>query len=103
MPKQSQTNKVARQKQPYNHSSEVSQSVDCVELFKETHVRGGTEFEDAKVMIDQQRVELEEAKRMIEEKDIRAVNFINGRNEEDGRRNASGTEGTMIPCCLELL
>ncbi|TYK24203.1 CACTA en-spm transposon protein [Cucumis melo var. makuwa] len=36
--------------------------------------------------------------RDITEKDIEAANFTNGRNEEDGRRNESGTKGTMIPC-----
>ncbi|KAA0060616.1 CACTA en-spm transposon protein [Cucumis melo var. makuwa] len=53
---QSQTNKVVRQKQPYNHSSgsksflqrqhelteRKCESVDRVELFQETHVRAGT-------------------------------------------------------------
>uniref|UniRef100_A0A9I9E2X0 CACTA en-spm transposon protein n=1 Tax=Cucumis melo TaxID=3656 RepID=A0A9I9E2X0_CUCME len=38
---QSRTNKAARQKQPYNHSS-GGQPVDRVELFRETHVRAGT-------------------------------------------------------------
>ncbi|KAA0034838.1 putative transposase [Cucumis melo var. makuwa] len=36
--------------------------------------------------------------RDIIEKDIEAANFTNGRNEEDGRRNESGTKGTMISC-----
>ncbi|KAA0056007.1 CACTA en-spm transposon protein [Cucumis melo var. makuwa] len=53
---QSRTNKAARQKQPYNHSSgsksflqrqyelveRKGKSVDHVELFRETHVRAGT-------------------------------------------------------------
>ncbi|XP_050938852.1 uncharacterized protein LOC127148696 [Cucumis melo] len=53
---QSRTNKAARQKQPYNHSSgsksflqrqyelaeRRGQPVDRVELFRETHVRAGT-------------------------------------------------------------
>ncbi|KAA0032412.1 CACTA en-spm transposon protein [Cucumis melo var. makuwa] len=55
MNEQSRTNKAARQKQPYNHSSESKsflqrqyelaerrgQPVDRVELFRETHVRAG--------------------------------------------------------------
>ncbi|TYJ97087.1 CACTA en-spm transposon protein [Cucumis melo var. makuwa] len=67
---QSRTNKAARQKQPYNHSSgsksflqrqyelakRRGQSVDHVELFWETHVRAGTfvsqAAEDAHVFID---------------------------------------------------
>ncbi|TYK27695.1 CACTA en-spm transposon protein [Cucumis melo var. makuwa] len=53
---QSRTNKAARQKQPYNHSSgsksflqrqyelaeRKGKSIDHVELFRETHVRAGT-------------------------------------------------------------
>ena len=56
MQEQSRTNKAARQKQPYNHSSgsksflqrqyelaeRRGQPVDRVELFRETHVRAGT-------------------------------------------------------------
>ncbi|TYJ98058.1 CACTA en-spm transposon protein [Cucumis melo var. makuwa] len=56
MQKQSRTNKAARQKQPYNHSSgsksflqqqyelaeRRGQSIDRVELFLKTHVRAGT-------------------------------------------------------------
>ena len=55
MQEQSQTNKAARQKQPYNHSSgsksflqrqhdlakEQGLSVDSLELFRETHARSG--------------------------------------------------------------
>ncbi|TYK21769.1 GDSL esterase/lipase [Cucumis melo var. makuwa] len=32
------------------------------------------------------------------EKDIRAAHITNGRNEEDDRRNESGTKGTMSTC-----
>ncbi|KAA0043563.1 CACTA en-spm transposon protein [Cucumis melo var. makuwa] len=53
---QSWTNKATKQKQPYNHSSgsksflqrqheltkQRGESVDCVELFRETHIRSGT-------------------------------------------------------------
>ncbi|KAA0062997.1 CACTA en-spm transposon protein [Cucumis melo var. makuwa] len=56
MHEQSRTNKAAKQKQPYNHSSgsklflqrqyELAERkvepVDRVELFRETHVRAGT-------------------------------------------------------------
>ncbi|KAA0040341.1 CACTA en-spm transposon protein [Cucumis melo var. makuwa] len=56
MQEQSQTNKAARQKQPYNHSSgsksflqrqyklaeRNEESIDRVELFQKTHVRAGT-------------------------------------------------------------
>ncbi|XP_050944153.1 uncharacterized protein LOC127150444 isoform X2 [Cucumis melo] len=56
MQEQSRTNKAARQKQPYNHSSgsksflqrqyelaeRRGQPVDRVELFRETHIRAGT-------------------------------------------------------------
>ncbi|KAA0055881.1 NBS-LRR type resistance protein [Cucumis melo var. makuwa] len=37
------------------------------------------------------------------QKDIEAANFISERNKEHGRRNASGTEETMIPCGMKLL
>ena len=56
MQEQSRTNKAARQKQPYNHSSgsksflqrqhelaeQRGESIDRVKLFQETHVRAGT-------------------------------------------------------------
>ncbi|TYK11769.1 CACTA en-spm transposon protein [Cucumis melo var. makuwa] len=56
MQEQSRTNKAARHKQPYNHNSgsksflqrqhklaeKKGESIDCVELFRETHVRAGT-------------------------------------------------------------
>ncbi|KAA0041031.1 CACTA en-spm transposon protein [Cucumis melo var. makuwa] len=53
---QSRTNKAARQKQPYNHSSgsksflqrqyelaeRKGEPIDCMELFRKTHIRAGT-------------------------------------------------------------
>uniref|UniRef100_A0A9I9E8I5 CACTA en-spm transposon protein n=1 Tax=Cucumis melo TaxID=3656 RepID=A0A9I9E8I5_CUCME len=70
---QSRTNKDARQKQPYNHSSgsksflqrqyelteRKGQSVDCVELFRETHVRAGTFVSQAAEDAHNQMLELQ--------------------------------------------
>uniref|UniRef100_A0A9I9E5X0 CACTA en-spm transposon protein n=1 Tax=Cucumis melo TaxID=3656 RepID=A0A9I9E5X0_CUCME len=70
---QSRTNKAARQKQPYNHSSgsksflqrqyelaeRIGQSVDRVELFRETHVRAGTFVSQAAEDAHNQMLELQ--------------------------------------------
>ncbi|KAA0041316.1 CACTA en-spm transposon protein [Cucumis melo var. makuwa] len=70
---QSRTNKAARQKQPYNHSSgsksflqrqyeldeRRGQSVDRVELFQETHVRAGTFVSQAAEDAHNQMLELQ--------------------------------------------
>ncbi|KAA0033931.1 CACTA en-spm transposon protein [Cucumis melo var. makuwa] len=70
---QSQTNKAARQKQPYNHSSgsksflqrqyELAERrgkpVDRVELFRETHVRAGTFVSQAAEDAHNQMLELQ--------------------------------------------
>ncbi|KAA0037461.1 CACTA en-spm transposon protein [Cucumis melo var. makuwa] len=70
---QSRTNKAARQKQPYNHSSgsksflqrqyelaeRRGQSVDHVELFRETHVRAGTFVSQATEDAHNQMLELQ--------------------------------------------
>ncbi|KAL0546937.1 hypothetical protein IC582_016856 [Cucumis melo] len=70
---QSRTNKAARQKQPYNHSSgsksflqrqyelaeRRGQSVDRVELFRETHVRAGTFVSQAAEDAHNQMLELQ--------------------------------------------
>ncbi|KAA0054632.1 CACTA en-spm transposon protein [Cucumis melo var. makuwa] len=70
---QSQTNKAARQKQPYNHSSgsksflqrqyelaeKKGKSVDRVELFRETHVRAGTFMSQAAEDAHNQMLELQ--------------------------------------------
>ena len=56
MQEESRTNKAARQKQPYNHNNgsksflqrqhelaeQRGQSIDYMELFKKTHIRGDT-------------------------------------------------------------
>ncbi|TYK00061.1 CACTA en-spm transposon protein [Cucumis melo var. makuwa] len=70
---QSRTNKAARQKQPYNHSSgsksflqrqyelaeRKGESVDRVELFRETHVRAGTFVSQATEDAHNQMLELQ--------------------------------------------
>ncbi|XP_050945494.1 uncharacterized protein LOC127150847 [Cucumis melo] len=70
---QSRTNKAARQKQPYNHSSRSKsflqlqyelaerrgQPVDRVELFRETHVRAGTFVSQAAEDAHNQMLELQ--------------------------------------------
>ncbi|KAA0043188.1 CACTA en-spm transposon protein [Cucumis melo var. makuwa] len=70
---QSRTNKAVRQKQPYNHSSgsksflqrqyelaeRRGQSVDRVELFRETHVRAGTFVSQAAEDAHNQMLELQ--------------------------------------------
>ncbi|XP_050944376.1 uncharacterized protein LOC127150552 [Cucumis melo] len=70
---QSRTNKAARQKQPYNHSSgsksflqrqyklteRRGQPVDCVELFRETHVRAGIFVSQATEDAHNQMLELQ--------------------------------------------
>ncbi|KAA0046834.1 CACTA en-spm transposon protein [Cucumis melo var. makuwa] len=70
---QSRTNKAARQKQPYNHSSgsksflqrqyelaeRRGQPVDRVELFRETHVRAGTFVSQAAEDAHNQMLELQ--------------------------------------------
>ncbi|TYK14211.1 CACTA en-spm transposon protein [Cucumis melo var. makuwa] len=70
---QSRTNKAARQKQPYNHSSgsksflqrqyelaeRKGQPVDRVELFRETHVRAGTFVSQAAEDAHNQMLELQ--------------------------------------------
>uniref|UniRef100_A0A9I9EB55 CACTA en-spm transposon protein n=1 Tax=Cucumis melo TaxID=3656 RepID=A0A9I9EB55_CUCME len=70
---QSQTNKTARQKQSYNHSSgsksflqrqyelaeRKGESVDRVELFRETHVRAGTFVSQAAEDAHNQMLELQ--------------------------------------------
>ncbi|TYK16353.1 CACTA en-spm transposon protein [Cucumis melo var. makuwa] len=70
---QSRTNKAARQKQPYNHSSgsksflqrqyelaeRRGQPVDRVELFRETHVRAGTFVSQAVEDAHNQMLELQ--------------------------------------------
>ncbi|KAA0053771.1 CACTA en-spm transposon protein [Cucumis melo var. makuwa] len=70
---QSRTNKAARQKQPYNHSSgsksflqrqyelaeRRGQPVDHVELFRETHVRAGTFVSQAVEDAHNQMLELQ--------------------------------------------
>uniref|UniRef100_A0A9I9EKX5 CACTA en-spm transposon protein n=2 Tax=Cucumis melo TaxID=3656 RepID=A0A9I9EKX5_CUCME len=71
--KQSRTNKAARQKQPYNHSSgsksflqrqyelaeRKGELVDRVELFRETHVRAGTFVPQAAEDAHNQMLELQ--------------------------------------------
>ncbi|TYK19813.1 CACTA en-spm transposon protein [Cucumis melo var. makuwa] len=73
MQEQSRTNKAARQKQPYNHSSgsksflqrqhelaeRRGQPVDRVELFRETHVRAGTFVSQAAEDAHNQMLELQ--------------------------------------------
>uniref|UniRef100_A0A9I9E6Q9 CACTA en-spm transposon protein n=1 Tax=Cucumis melo TaxID=3656 RepID=A0A9I9E6Q9_CUCME len=70
---QSRTNKAARQKQPYNHSSgsksflerqyelaeRRGQPVDRVELFRETHIRAGTFVSQAAEDAHNQMLELQ--------------------------------------------
>uniref|UniRef100_A0A9I9ECQ0 CACTA en-spm transposon protein n=1 Tax=Cucumis melo TaxID=3656 RepID=A0A9I9ECQ0_CUCME len=71
--KQSQTNKAARQKQPYNHSSRSKsflqrqyklaerneEPIDRVELFRKTHVRAGTFMSQAAEDAHNQMLELQ--------------------------------------------
>ncbi|XP_050943385.1 uncharacterized protein LOC127150198 [Cucumis melo] len=73
MQEQSRTNKAARQKQPYNHSSgsksflqrqyelveRRGQPVDRVELFRKTHVRAGTFVSQAVEDAHNQMLELQ--------------------------------------------
>ncbi|TYK09466.1 CACTA en-spm transposon protein [Cucumis melo var. makuwa] len=70
---QSRTNKAARQKQPYNHSSgsksflqrqyelaeRKGEPVNCVELFRKTHVRAGTFVSQAAENAHNQMLELQ--------------------------------------------
>uniref|UniRef100_A0A9I9ELP9 CACTA en-spm transposon protein n=1 Tax=Cucumis melo TaxID=3656 RepID=A0A9I9ELP9_CUCME len=56
---QSRTNKAARQKQAYNHSSGRGKPVDRVELFRETHVRAGTFVSQAAEDAHNQMLELQ--------------------------------------------
>ncbi|TYK12159.1 CACTA en-spm transposon protein [Cucumis melo var. makuwa] len=73
MQEQSRTNKAARQKQPYNHSSgsksflqrqyelaeRKGEPIDRVELFQETHVRAGTFVSQAAEDAHNQMLELQ--------------------------------------------
>ncbi|TYK30755.1 CACTA en-spm transposon protein [Cucumis melo var. makuwa] len=73
MQEQSRTNKVARQKQPYNYSSgsksflqrqhelaeKKGKSIDCVELFWKTHVRVGMFVSQVIEYVHNQMLELQ--------------------------------------------
>ncbi|KAA0041466.1 CACTA en-spm transposon protein [Cucumis melo var. makuwa] len=108
--KQSWTNKAARQKQPYNHSSgsklflqrqhrldeRKGKSIDRVELFQKTHVRAGTFVSQAVEDAHNQMLELQ-SQPTQEGSEMRyaiSVSFRNGTNAKADIGHDSGTART---------